>query len=204
MNSFKKDKQTEKRILESAKKIFHRKGFSGTRMQEIADDAGINKAMLHYYFRNKQKLFDAIFIEGVEKISPKIKELLNVQMPLFEKIRFFVKSYITLLQENYYLPNFIINEVNQNPNLLVELISKNKSFILEKFYLDVVEAKKKNLIIDVDFPTLVTNIVSLCIFPILAKPFLTVVLGLNENEYQEFIETRKTEVAEFIIKAIKK
>lgn len=204
MDSFKKDKQTEKRILESAKKIFHRKGFSGTRMQEIADNAGINKAMLHYYFRNKQKLFDAIFIEGVEKIFPKIKELLSVQMPLFEKIRFFVKSYITLLQENYYLPNFIINEVNQNPNLLVELISKSKAFILEKFYSDVVEAKKKNLIIDVDFPMLVTNIVSLCIFPILAKPFLTVVLGLNENEYQEFIEKRKTEVAEFIIKAIKK
>lgn len=204
MDKLKKDLQTEKRILESARKIFHKKGFSGTRMQEIADDAGINKAMLHYYFRNKQKLFDAIFIEGIEKIFPKIKELLSVQMPIFEKIRFFVKSYITLLQENYYLPNFIINEVNQNPNLLLELINKNKSFILDKFYSDVVEAKKKNLIIDVEFPMLVTNIVSLCIFPILAKPFLTIVLGLNENEYQEFIEKRKTEVAEFIIKAIKK
>ncbi|MCX7832670.1 MAG: TetR/AcrR family transcriptional regulator [Ignavibacteria bacterium] len=204
MDKIRKDIQTEKRILESARKIFHKKGFSGARMQEIANEAGINKAMLHYYFRSKQKLFDAIFIEGVEKIFPKIKELLNKEMPLFDKIRFFVKSYISLLQENYYLPGFVINELNQNPSLLTELINKNRFSILEKFNTDIKEAKKNNLIENIDFEMLVANIISLCIFPILAKPFIVNILGLNEEEYLEFIEKRKTEVAEFIIKAIKK
>lgn len=204
VNKNKKNSQTEKRILESAKKIFHQKGFLGARMQEIADDAGINKAMLHYYFRSKQKLFDAIFVEGIKKIFPQIKELLNTDLPLFEKIRFFVKSYITLLQDNIYLPGFVINEINQNPKLLSEIINKNKSFILEKLYADLQEAKENGEIIDIEFNTFAVNIISLCIFPILAKYFITNVLGMSEEEYNEFIERRKNEVAEFIIKAIKK
>ncbi len=204
VNKNKKNSQTEKRILESARKIFHQKGFLGARMQEIADDAGINKAMLHYYFRSKQKLFDAIFVEGIKKIFPQIKELLNTDLPLFEKIRFFVKSYITLLQDNIYLPGFVINEINQNPKLLSEIINKNKSFILEKLYADLQEAKENGEIIDIEFNTFAVNIISLCIFPILAKYFITNVLGMSEEEYNEFIERRKTEVAEFIIKAIKK
>lgn len=199
-----KDLQTEKRILEAAKKIFHLKGFSGTRMQEIADDAGINKAMLHYYFRNKRKLFEAIFIEGVSRIFPKIKELLETELPLFEKIRVFVKSYISLLQENIYLPGFVINEVNQNPDLFIKLIHRNESFFLKKFYSDIKEAQKKDLIIDIEPAMLVTNIASMCIFPILAKPVLSTILNMSEEEYYEFLERRKSEIAEFVIKAIKK
>ena len=80
------DIKTQERILASAKKIFYLKGLDGARMQEIADEAEINKAMLHYYFRNKEALFDAVFAEATENILPQISELLNLQMPLIEKI----------------------------------------------------------------------------------------------------------------------
>ena len=83
------DKNTEQKILESARNIFHKKGLSGSRMQEIADKAGINKAMLHYYYSSKDKLFDAVFQEAIKRIFPEISKLLNEEMPLFEKIIYF-------------------------------------------------------------------------------------------------------------------
>ena len=89
VNSERKN-NTEERILESARQIFQAKGLQGARMQEIADKAGINKAMLHYYYRSKELLFEAVFEEAANRIFPKIVELLNTDYPLFEKIEYFV------------------------------------------------------------------------------------------------------------------
>ena len=97
------EKSTETQILNAARDVFYRKGLAGARMQEIADEAGINKAMLHYYFRSKDQLFEAIFKEGAMKIFPKISEYLQADLPLFEKITNFVENYIPLLQENFYI-----------------------------------------------------------------------------------------------------
>ena len=113
------DRTAEQRILVSAREIFHKRGFEGARMQEIADKAGINKALLHYYFRSKEKLFDAVFDEALKALLPKVKELLNAELPLFDKIKYFTENYITLLMKNMYLPVFVINEMYQNPEKFV-------------------------------------------------------------------------------------
>ena len=92
----KKDATTQEKILEAAKKVFVRQGMSGARMQDIADEAGINKALLHYYFRNKELLFEVIFNEAAAELFPKINFIFESDMPLFEKIENFVGEYITV------------------------------------------------------------------------------------------------------------
>src|ERR1044072_5809634 len=104
---------TEEKIVTAAKKVFLAKGLAGARMQDIADEAGINKALVHYYFRNKEKLFEVIFTEAALKLFPKINIIFESDGTLFEKIRLFVAEYITVMSENPYLPMFVLNEINK-------------------------------------------------------------------------------------------
>src|SRR5438874_9015673 len=108
MVNTKKDENTEERILTAAKKVFLKEGMAGARMQDIADEAGINKALLHYYFHNKEKLFDVIFMEAAQKLFPKISFIFESDLPVLEKIEHFADEYITVILENPYLPLFVL------------------------------------------------------------------------------------------------
>ena len=109
---------TEEKILLSAKKVFYQKGLKGARMQEIADDAGVNKAMLHYYFRSKDKLFDKVFEASVQSVTPVLMHVFLEESDLKSKITHLVEMLIDLFLKEPYLSNFIINELSQNPEKL--------------------------------------------------------------------------------------
>lgn len=198
-----KETSTEVLILNTAKKVFFKKGMWGTRMQEIADEAGINKALLHYYFRSKELLFKAVFNEAFKTIAPQLNEILNADDSLFEKIKNFSNTYITLIQEHPYLPGFLINEINRNENFIEDMQAKNVFPPFEKFKLQVEEDIRLKKIKPINFEQLFINIISLNIFPFLGKPLLKNLLNFQENEFNEVLEKRKTEVANFIINAIK-
>ena len=201
----KKDQSTEEKILQAAKKVFVQKGMAGARMQDIADAAGINKAMLHYYFRNKEKLFDVIFAEAAEKLFPKINFIFESDMPLFEKIRHFAEEYITVMIENPYLPLFIINEINQDPKAFLHKMKGKLKFPKpDKFLAQIEKEVKKGAIKRVDPLQLLLNLISLSIFPIIAKPILQLQTGLTDVQFRQLMEQRKKEVPEFIINSIKK
>jgi AcrR family transcriptional regulator len=119
-----KENSTEELILKAAKLVFTRKGMAGARMQEIADEAGINKALLHYYYRSKNNLFNAVFIDLLGDIQEKFLSILNSDMELFDKIRFFFAGYTEFLQKNSFLPGFIINEINQDPERMIGYFKK--------------------------------------------------------------------------------
>jgi AcrR family transcriptional regulator len=109
------DKLTEERIFEAATDVFVDKGMDGARMQDIASYAGINKALLHYYFRTKDQLFNAVFEMIARKILKKFAPVFDENLTIEAKIRFFFKEHIAFLQENPKLPGFILNEINRNP-----------------------------------------------------------------------------------------
>jgi len=198
-----KETGTEARILEAARNIFHIKGLTGARMQEIADEAGINKAMLHYYYRSKEHLFEAVFKEAVGRIFPIIVQILSYEIPLFDKIRIFVKEYIRILKENPYLPGFVISEITQHPDKFTDLFQE-KGIVFPKVFIDEIkESAEKGEIIDIDPLMLVVNIIALCIFPVVAKPVIKGIYRLSEEEFNQFIEKREYEVADFIINSIK-
>ncbi|MFZ1322120.1 MAG: TetR/AcrR family transcriptional regulator [Ignavibacteria bacterium] len=199
-----KDRKTEERILESAKKVFYNKGIDGARMQEIANEANINKAMLHYYFRNKEALFDAVFAEASQIIFPQVNELLNIEMPLFEKIRQFSDKYISLLSENPVIPVFVIKEMNNNPEKFIKAFSNKLKIKPDIFIKQIKKAEKSGEIKPIDPMQLFINLISLCIFPFLARPLIINVFGLDETGFKKFLNKRKKEIPEFIINSIRK
>jgi TetR/AcrR family transcriptional regulator len=199
------DKQTEEKIFEAATDVFVDKGMDGARMQDIANHAGINKALLHYYFRTKDQLFNAVFEMIARKIFKKFAPVFDENLTLEEKIRFFYKEHIAFLQANPRLPGFLLNEVNRNPDRIKKLL-KNVDFenIWLKLYNQHKEEFNRYNITRVTMPQLMISIAALSVFPFAARGILEGILektGLNFNEY---MEERKEFAADFVIKAIKK
>ena len=201
----KKDESTEERIIAAARKVFLSKGLAGARMQDIADEARINKALLHYYFRSKEKLFEMIFMEAAQKLFPKINFIFESNMPLFEKIEHFAQEYITVMVENPYLPSFVLNEINQDPLSFFNKLKKEFGFPDPSLFLRQIEKEiKKGSIKRINPVQLLMNMLSLCIFPFTAKPLFQLRMGLGETQFRAFMEQRKKQVPQFIIDAIRK
>ncbi len=200
-----KDTDTGKVILAAAKKVFLIKGMSGARMQDIADAAGINKALLHYYFKSKEKLFEVIFLEEAKKFFPKINMIFESELPLFEKIEKFTTEYIDEIQENPYLPMFILTQINQDSDkFLNTVVGKNNQPNLQHFLAQIEKEVKKGNIKPISPVHLLLNILSMCIFPFIAKPMILKKIGLDELQFRRLMEQRKQEIPQFIINSIKK
>ena len=198
-----KDDSTESNILNAAKTIFQSKGMDGARMQEIADEAGINKALLHYYFRSKQLLFEAVFKSAFSLLAPQLNNILNSDDSLNNKIKNFTKNYISFIIKHPYLPNFIINELNRNPEFVQKLISEKHFPNIEKFKIQIIENIEKGKIIPIKPEQLFINIMALNILPFIAAPLLKGFLKISDKNYNQLMEERTTEVSNFIINALK-
>ena len=200
-----KEKQiaTEKQIIEAARSVFIKKGMAGARMQEIADKAGINKAMLHYYFRSKEALFSSIFMDAFNQIIPAINNIINEEMSLFVKIKNFTSTYLTLLNEHPFLPAFVINELNHNPTFIKKLI-ENKQLPQPTVFIQQIKNEiKMGSIRDISPQQLIVNMISMCLFPFIAKPMFTNVFQMQEKQFAAMMENRAEEIANFIIESIK-
>lgn len=198
-----KNENTEEQILEAAKNVFQTKGMDGARMQEIADKAGINKAMLHYYYRSKQLLFEAVFKNAFSLLAPQLNAILNDDSSIEDKIKSFTSNYISFIIKHPYLPNFIIHELNRNQDFILKL-KDNKGFpSLEKFKRQVALEVEEGIIKPISAEQLFINILALNIFPFVAKPLIMAFTNTDSNAYKQLLEVRKTEVANFIINSIK-
>lgn len=199
----KNDTSTEQKILAAAKKVFVSKGMSGARMQDIADEAGINKALLHYYFKNKEKLFEVIFVEAGNRLFPKINDIFNSDHPLFEKIEMFCEEYITMVMENPYLPLFVLNEINQDPEMFLDKLWPNTTKPNPAKFLMQIEAEvKKGTIKRINPMELLMNLLSMVVFPFVAKPMLQKTMGIDDMHFRAAMEHRKKAIPRFIIDSI--
>jgi TetR/AcrR family transcriptional regulator len=195
---------TEEKIFNAAITVFQKKGFSGARMQEIADEAGINKAMLHYCFKNKQLLFEAVFMNAFSQLAPQINEIFNSNESVFEKIKKFTNSYISFVVLNPFLPPFVIQEMNNNPDF-VKTFFKNKNTPNPSLLINQIQKEMEDGIIKPINPKqLVLDIFSMTIFPFAAPIMVKGILQLSEVEYNQMMQERKTSIAEQIINSIKK
>lgn len=200
-----KDENAEQRILAAAKKVFLTKGMAGARMQDIADEAGINKALLHYYFRDKEKLFETIFLQEAQKFFPKIKMIFQSEQPLFEKIERFVNEYIDEMLANPYLPWFVMNEINRDPEKFLTRVWGEDSRPKPGKFLEQIEKEmKKGNIKRISPAHLLMNLLAMTIFPFCAKPMIMRNLKMNEQQFKEAMEQRRKEIPKFIIDAIRK
>lgn len=199
------DKLTEERIFDAATEVFEEKGLAGARMQHIADRAGINKALLHYYYRTKDKLFDAVFTALAKKILSKFSPVIEEDLSLEEKIRFFFREHISFLQKNPRLPGFILNEINSNPDRIRKLIS---AFDINSLWNTILEQHRHELhkynITEETLPQLLTSIASLSVFPFAARGIFEVLLESRGIAFNDYLEHRKDFAADFVINAIRK
>ncbi|NML23260.1 TetR/AcrR family transcriptional regulator [Pseudoflavitalea sp. G-6-1-2] len=196
---------TEQKIIAAAKQVFHEKGLDGARMQDIADKAGINKALLHYYFRSKDKLFEMIFREAVARLIPKVGILFLEDVPLFEKIEKFVDFYIAMLIENPYLPLFVMNEIQKESGReFLEGIFNGKKPAVHVLAKQIEEEVAKGNIKPIKPMQLTMNMVSMCIFPFMGRPMIKLLWDINEEQFMQAMEERKKHVVQFIIDSIRK
>ncbi|BBE17288.1 transcriptional regulator, TetR family [Aquipluma nitroreducens] len=197
----KKD-STEDKILEAAKNVFVAKGMEGARMQEIADEAGINKALLHYYFRSKEKLFEAIFSKIIQFAFPEITRIAQSNEPFISKIEQVVDAYIDLLIKHPFIPGFIMKELNRDPSGLFKLVVKfglNPQVIFDQIQL----AMDRDEIIQMQPRHLAANIISMCIFPFAARPLVSFVLFKDDQvALNAFYVERADVIKKFVIDAI--
>lgn len=200
-----KDRQTEEKIFESATEVFTEKGMDGARMQDIADHAGINKSLLHYYYRTKDHLFNAVFEMIARKVFAKFAPVFDSTLSLEEKIRFFFREHITFLQQNPRLPVFLLNEINRNPARIRKVID---NIDIESLWLMIStqhgeELKKYNITRE-SIPQIMTTIASISVFPFAARGILENIFNKMGVDFDDYIEERKEFAADFVIRALKK
>ena len=187
---------TEEKIYEAARRIFILKGMDGARMQEIADEAGMNKALLHYYFRSKENLFKAVFKDIFSKFLSRTKENFRSDISGKEKISALIDNYVDMIHANPYVPQFIINEINRDPRMLKEMMFE--SGVEPEALLNLFVDRSQHL--NIDPRHIIVSILGMVIFPVAARPLIQMVYFNNDQEaYAGFLEERKDIIKKMVI-----
>ena len=190
---------SEERIKAAARKVFHQKGYAGTRTRDIAEEAGINHAMVNYYFRSKEKLFGIVMLETMTFFFKGVSTILNNEnTSLEQKIEQVVAKYIDLLLEEPELPTFVFNEVRSNPEPFIEnspIYKALQNSVLARQYAEAVargEVSEPNLL------QMVLNVISLVIFPFITQPILIALNKIDNNQYKALMLERKKLIPQWI------
>jgi AcrR family transcriptional regulator len=173
--------ETEQRIIASAERLFYQKGKAGASMQDIADDAGINRTLLNYYFRTKDQLFEAVFRNAMARFVPNLAHMLQSDMPIAEYLPQMIETVIDTMLENPQIPIFVLQELTSNPDRMPEIIKEmgiDPELTIEK----IGEESKKGSSALPDPRQVILNILSLCIFPFAARPVVTEILYGGDND----------------------
>lgn len=198
----------EEKIIEVAEEIFVKDGFNGARMQTIADKAGLNRALLHYYYRSKQKLFYAVLKRLAPKLFSPILGVLYEDIPFFEKIEKFVNKYIDeISRKNPSLPLFVISELERNPDdilsIMISAIDSREISPIEIFRRDLEKEIESGNIRPIDHKQLFVSILSMALFPFIGRPIIMQLARFQDDECTNFLHERKIFVTEFVINSIK-
>lgn len=201
-----KELSTEEKIVQAAKEVFTQKGYAAARTQEIADRAGVNKGLLQYYFKgnSKEKLFKAIFEESYLKIMARINYIFESEDSFKHKIELVLDAYFDLLLENPNLPGFIVNELHTNTHAFVEEIMQkpNRPNPLP-LIMQIMEEVAQGKIRPINPVHLVLNVLSMTVFPFIARPLLQRVVNVNDETFMDMMRQRKAEILDFVKHAIK-
>ena len=197
------DMSTEEKIKNAALKLFTQKGYAATRTRDISEEAGINLALLNYYFRSKEKLFELVMLEILQNFFRGIAQIFNDETrTVDQKIQMFVNEYTALLTQQPDLPLFIFQELRMKPEKFASKMGVNvifKSLFFTQLSQDI--ARKK--IADIHPLHYVINMIGMCVFPFIAAPIFRHAAGVDAKTYSLLIEERKTLVPQWM-KAIMK
>jgi len=206
-----RDRDTERRILDAAHAVFVRRGTAGARMQEIAAEADVNQALLHYYFRSKDRLSQAAFERAASQFMPTVIQVLASDAELEAKVTRIIELELDHLARAPYLPGYIISEVTHHPERARQLIASVTGRAPEDVRPQVVAMLRKQIDARVKSRRMrpiapeqfVVNLMALCIFPFAARPMIAAMLGMDQRAFEQFIARRRQDLPAFFLGALR-
>ncbi|OLC83693.1 MAG: hypothetical protein AUH72_03700 [Acidobacteria bacterium 13_1_40CM_4_65_8] len=191
--------------------MFVRRGTAGARMQEIAAEADVNQALLHYYFRSKDRLSQAAFERAASQFMPTVIQVLASDAELEAKVTRIIELELDHLARAPYLPGYIISEVTHHPERARQLIASVTGRAPEDVRPQVVAMLRKQIDARVKSRRMrpiapeqfVVNLMALCIFPFAARPMIAAMLGMDQQAFEQFIARRRQDLPAFFLGALR-
>lgn len=204
------DRATEARILDAAHTVFTKRGTAGARMQEIATEAAVNKALLHYYFRSKEKLAEAVFRRVALQLMPPLIAILSSDLELEEKVERVVHHELDQLSRSPFLPAYLISETSHQPERARHLLSavmgdpdairpRVLEVLLRQISARVEQGRMRPITPDQFF----VNLIALCVFPFAARPMLMTLIGTDDAGFAQFIAQRRRDLPQFFLAGLR-
>lgn len=194
---------TEEKIKEAARIVFTKKGYAAAKTRDIAQEAGINLALLNYYFRSKENLFEIIMIESAQKFFVSMKDILNDEKTGIEKkLELMISNYIDLLIGDPNFPLFMLSEIQANPELLLNKMGANDFLQRSVFFKQLGQVILKNKL-NIHPLHYLMNIIGITVFPFIGKPLLRSLSGLSDAQFNELMLERKKLIPVWVKTAMK-
>ena len=195
----------ENRILEAAKQVFVRKGYEATKLGDVAAEAGIGRTALHYYYRTKEMLFDAIFDQLIGALLPNLGAIIDENTSFLKKLPKIIDQYVKTLQRNPLFPIFVINELERAPEHIYHSILKNPSRIepIIRMRRQMEKEMEQGLLKKLPVYYVATTLISLLVFPMLVRnPFTAIFMGGDAEKYEDFLQERIPFVTDIMIRLL--
>ncbi|WP_420438186.1 TetR/AcrR family transcriptional regulator [Candidatus Palauibacter sp.] len=198
---------TEQRIFDAALTVFARKGRDGARLQEIADHAGINRALLHYYFRTKNQLYEAVFEHGCRQFMTGLSQSLRAEQGFEDSLRTFVYGYIDYIYEHQEMARLMLNEclcgggvLERHLTAAIAAREEVPGLLLEDRLRSAMEAGE---IRDVDLRHTLLTIISACLFPFVALPTVRLFHSRAVEDFDRFVQERKSHIVDLLLEGLR-
>lgn len=198
--------ETEDRILEAAHRVFLARGVAAARTQEIADEAGVNKALLHYYFRTKAKLADAVFLRAAASLFPQLLGALGSDLPLKAKLQAVVDAEMDAIEANPFLPGYILCELRTDPARLTALLEETipagqmREMLFGSLQAQIDLEVEAGRLRPVRARQMMVTLMSLLIFPHAASHMLEVAAGLDAKAQASLADWRRESLVGFLLR----
>jgi len=200
------EQNMEKTILDAAEKLFLEKGFAMVSTTQIAKAAGCNQALVHYYFRTKDRLFEAIFAEKLKTFFSVIFHTHDESLPLEEKLKKYIGAHFDMLMANPKLPFLVINELTTNPDRidsLKDMLGSSISYVYGPFQKELDAEIDAGRIRPTTVPDIIYSMVSLNVMAFIGAPIMKKILYLDNEHFKAMLLYRKEENIRIIINSLK-
>ncbi|MBC7791439.1 MAG: TetR/AcrR family transcriptional regulator [Anaerolineae bacterium] len=197
------EKESRERILDAAHTIFLRRGTASARTQEIADEAGVNKALLHYYFGSKEALAEEIFRRAIGDFFPRFFAILGSGLSLDEKVPLVVETYLDFLSSRPYLPGYVVSEMHVHPDRIRAVFASRGPAPLDVLTRQIEERVAAGTMRHIAVEQFVMNLVSLIVYPFVVRPAMEIVLQVDGDRFDAFISERRRTLPGFVLNALR-
>lgn len=188
MSAEKKDEVTEELIKNTAKRLFFAEGKFNATTQEIADAAGVNRTLINYYFRSRDKLFDLVFRDAQDYEQKRTESIIFSELPFKAKIEEFIDESFIVAKEYPYMELYMVTQFNQGCYFKDE---EGMDRMLKKFYEEFEVAMEEGLILKMEPIQFILNMISLISFPVAMRPLFQKSMRLTDEDYERILSERK-------------